>query len=65
MHVPKDERSKFDVKTRQCIFISYGQDEFRYFFYDLVKKKLIRSRDVVFFEDQQLIRKGLYPFLCG
>jgi len=24
VHVPKDERSKLDVKSRQCIFISYG-----------------------------------------
>nr|KYP47622.1 Retrovirus-related Pol polyprotein from transposon TNT 1-94 [Cajanus cajan] len=24
VHVPKDERSKLDTKTRQCIFISYG-----------------------------------------
>ncbi|KAH0716574.1 hypothetical protein KY290_012732 [Solanum tuberosum] len=54
VHVPKDERSKLDIKTKQCIFIGYGQDEFRYQFYDPVDKKLIRSRDVVFFEDQTI-----------
>ena len=54
VHVPKDERSKLDVKTRQCIFIGYGQDEFGYRFYDPVEKKLVRSRDVVFFEDQTI-----------
>ena len=43
-----------DVKTRQCIFIGYGQDELGYRFYDLVEKKLVRSRDVVFFEDQTI-----------
>ena len=32
VHVPKDERSKLDVKTKQCIFIGYGQDEFGYIF---------------------------------
>ena len=47
VHVPKDERSKMDVKTKQCIFIGYGQDEFGYRFYDPIDKKLIRSRDVV------------------
>ncbi|RDX83248.1 hypothetical protein CR513_35855, partial [Mucuna pruriens] len=26
MHVPNDERSKLDMKTRQCIFIGYGHD---------------------------------------
>ena len=28
MHVPRDERSKLDSKTRQCIFIGYGHEEF-------------------------------------
>ncbi|RDX71323.1 hypothetical protein CR513_49344, partial [Mucuna pruriens] len=27
-HVQKDERSKLDMKTRQCIFTGYGQDEY-------------------------------------
>ena len=54
VHVPKDERSKLDKKTRQCIFISYGEDEFGYRFYDPVEKKLVRSRDVQFMEDQTI-----------
>ncbi|KAJ4721959.1 Retrovirus-related Pol polyprotein from transposon TNT 1-94 [Melia azedarach] len=52
VHIPKDERSKLDVKTKQCIFLGYGQDEFGYRLYDPVNKKIIRSRDVVFMEDQ-------------
>ncbi len=52
VHIPKDERSKLDVKTRQCIFLGYGLDEFGYRLYDPVEKKLVRSRDVVFMEDQ-------------
>ena len=54
VHVLKDERSKLDVKIKQCIFIGYGQDEFGYRFYDLIDKKLIRSCDIVFFEDQTI-----------
>ena len=54
VHIPKDERSKLDAKTRQCVFIGYGQDEFGYRFYDPVEKKLIRSRDIVFMEDQTI-----------
>jgi len=54
VHVPKDERSKLDKKTRQCIFIGYGEDEFGYRFYDPVEKKLVRSRDVQFMEDQTI-----------
>ena len=54
VHIPKDERSKLDAKTRQCIFMGYGQDEFGYRFYDPIEKKLIRSRDVEFMEDQTI-----------
>ena len=54
MHIPKDERSKLDAKTRQCVFLGYGQDEFGYRVYDPVKKKLVRSQDVVFMEDQTI-----------
>nr|KYP49351.1 Retrovirus-related Pol polyprotein from transposon TNT 1-94 [Cajanus cajan] len=25
VHIPRDERSKLDAKTRQCIFIGYGE----------------------------------------
>ncbi|GJV87895.1 putative RNA-directed DNA polymerase [Tanacetum coccineum] len=28
LHIPKDERSKLDVKTKPCVFLGYGQDEF-------------------------------------
>lgn len=54
VHIPKDERSKLDVKTKPCVFLGYGQDEFGYQLYDPVQKKLVRSRDVVFEEDQTL-----------
>lgn len=59
VHVPNDERSKLDPKTRQCIFVGYGQDQFGYRLHDPVEKKLVRSRDVVFLEDQNIedIRK--------
>ncbi|RDY10991.1 hypothetical protein CR513_04408, partial [Mucuna pruriens] len=54
VHVSKDERSKLDMKTRQCIFIGYGQDEYGYKLYDSVEKKLVRSCDVQFMEDQTI-----------
>ncbi|RDX86444.1 hypothetical protein CR513_32223, partial [Mucuna pruriens] len=37
-----------------CIFIGYGHDEYGYRLYDPVKKKLVRSRDVQFMEDQTI-----------
>ncbi|GJX69857.1 putative RNA-directed DNA polymerase [Tanacetum coccineum] len=54
VHIPKDERSKLDVKGKPCVFLGYGQDKFRYRLYDPVQKKLVRSRDVVFEEDLTL-----------
>ncbi|KAA0051598.1 Retrovirus-related Pol polyprotein from transposon TNT 1-94 [Cucumis melo var. makuwa] len=36
VHVPKDERSKLDAKTKPCVFLGYGQNEFGYRLYDPV-----------------------------
>lgn len=51
MHVLKDERSKLDDKTKKCVFVGYGLNEFGYRFFDPVARNLVRSRDVVFMED--------------
>ncbi|GKF37822.1 putative RNA-directed DNA polymerase, partial [Tanacetum coccineum] len=47
MHIPKDERSKLESKSRQCVFIGYK-------LYDPIEKKVIRSRDVDLIEDQTI-----------
>ena len=44
-----------DVKTRQCIFIEYGQDQMSYRFYDPIQKKLIRCRDVIFIQYHTIV----------
>ncbi|KAI5338059.1 hypothetical protein L3X38_017330 [Prunus dulcis] len=54
VHIPKDERSKLDAKSKECIFMGYGNEEFGYRLWDPVARKIIRSRDVVFFEDQNI-----------
>lgn len=53
-HVPKDERPKFDSKSKECIFLGYGNEEFRYRLRDHIEKQIIRSKDDVFFEDQNI-----------
>ena len=45
---------KLDAKTRQCIFLGYGLDEFGYKLFDPIAKKVVRSCDVVFVEDQTI-----------
>ena len=54
VYVPRDERSKLDSKTKQCIFLGYSNEEFGYRLWDPTTKKIIRSRDVVFFENQTI-----------
>ncbi|KAG8372283.1 hypothetical protein BUALT_Bualt12G0050200 [Buddleja alternifolia] len=52
VYIPKDERSKLDDKTKPCTFLGYGHEEFGYRLWDPVNRKVIRSRDVVFLEEQ-------------
>ena len=54
VHVPRDEWSKLDNKTKQTIFLGYSNEEFRYRLWDSTTKKFIRNKDVVFFEDQTI-----------
>ena len=54
MYILKDERFKLNAKTKWCVFLNYSHDEFIYIVYDLVDKKLVRSRDVVFMEGQTI-----------
>ena len=52
VHIPKDERSKLDVKAKPCVFSGYGHEEFGYKLRDPMSMKIVKSRDAVFLEDQ-------------
>ena len=52
VHIPKEERLKLDVKAKPCISFRFGYKEFGYGLWDLMSKKIVKSRDVVFIEDQ-------------
>ena len=49
-HVPKIERKKLDIKTRKCVLLGYGTNQKGYRLYDVKRKKIVHSRDVVFDE---------------
>lgn len=51
VHIESDARNKLDPKSRKCIFIGYGGDEFGYRFWDMQNKKVIRSKNVIFNEE--------------
>ena len=50
----KEQRSKLDSKSTPCIFVGYGDAEFGYKLWDPKEKKMIKSRDVVFHENENL-----------
>ena len=54
VHVAKDQRSKLDNKSKPCIFLGYSEDEFGYRMWDLLDKNVIRSRDIIFMEDETI-----------
>ena len=46
------KRSKLDDdEAKPCIFMRYGHVEFRHRLWDLVNKKIVMCRDVVFLKD--------------
>jgi Reverse transcriptase (RNA-dependent DNA polymerase)/gag-polypeptide of LTR copia-type/Integrase core domain/GAG-pre-integrase domain len=49
-HVPDENRSKLDDKSERCIFVGYPDGTKGYRLYNLEKKKLVISRDVIFDE---------------
>jgi hypothetical protein len=54
VHIPSEERSKLDPKSRQCIFLGYGKGVKGYKFWDPTANKAVISRDVVFDENSML-----------
>jgi len=50
VHIDSDARNKLDVKSKKCFFISYGDKEFGFRFWDDQNRKIIRSRNVIFNE---------------
>ncbi|WCJ18000.1 Transposon Ty1-LR1 Gag-Pol polyprotein [Euphorbia peplus] len=54
VHVPGDERSKLDAKSKQCIFLGYKKGVKGYKFWDPVEKKMVISRDAIFDEKSML-----------
>ena len=54
VHIPKDERAKLDSKTNECIYLESPRDEFIHRLWDPINRRIVRSRDIVFFEGQTM-----------
>ena len=50
VHIDSDALSKLDAKSKICFFFFFGDEKFRYRFWDEQNKKIIRSRNMIFNE---------------
>jgi transposase InsO family protein len=52
LHVPKEERKKWDSKTKEYIFVGYSENKKSYKFRDITyPRKIVHGRDVIFKEE--------------
>jgi hypothetical protein len=54
VHIPSEERSKLDPKSRQCVFLEYEKWVKCYKFWNLMVNKAVINRDMVFDENSML-----------
>jgi hypothetical protein len=50
VHIDKENKTKLEAKSKKCIFIGYGVNDFGYRLWDYENHKIIRSRDAIFKE---------------
>ena len=50
-YIPDVDRNKIQPKSKECKLLGFCTDQKGYRLWDLANKKIITSRDVVFFED--------------
>jgi hypothetical protein len=56
-HIPKEDRRKLDAKAVKCIFIGYCTEYKAYKMFDPNNHKVFASRDVLFHENADEVRK--------
>ena len=49
-HIDSKNRTKLEAKSKKCVFVEYGINEFGYRLWDFENHKILRSRDVIFNE---------------
>ena len=52
VHIDAEKRDKLDAKAQRCVFIGYGSNYFGYRFWIEEGRRIIRSRDATFNEDE-------------
>lgn len=54
VHVPEEKRKKWGAKAQEQIFIGYCENSAGYKLIAPSSKKIVQSRDVVFFEERRM-----------
>lgn len=49
------KREKLDAKAKGCVYIGSLKDELVFKLWDPANRNIVRSKDVVFFEDQMIL----------
>ena len=49
-HIDSKNRTKLEAKSKKCVFVGYGINEFGYRLWDFKNCKFVRSKDVIFNE---------------
>lgn len=53
VHVPKDQRTKWDMNSVKCLMIGYSDGNKRYRVYDPIARRILIRRDVIFHENEE------------
>eukprot|EP00253_Pinus_taeda_P035580 PITA_35580 len=61
VHVPKEKPTKLDNKSEKCIFIGYKDGLKGYKLWNLVTRKVVYNRDVVFREVKDVLKNEVQP----
>lgn len=48
VHISSEDRPKLDLKSKKCVFSDYAKDVKGFKLCDLIKKKMVMIKDVVF-----------------
>ena len=49
-HIDSENRTKLEAKSKKCVFVGYGINEFGYRLWDFENHKIVGSKDVIFNE---------------
>ena len=53
VHVPEERRTKLDNRSITCVLLGVSKESKGYRLFDLVAKRVVVSRDVIFEEEKQ------------